>query len=158
VEKIDRERIRNYFASRPGDSPNHVRRQKPPAGVSRGRTADLEEIFNQLNEQFFDGQISVEAVHWSSRRAYRRLGGYRSDQKRIVISRLLDHPRVPRYFLEFVLYHEMLHVLLPGATGNGRTRHHHSRFRAMEQAFPHYERAKQFERSTNWRKLAREQE
>jgi len=106
---------------------------------------DLGEIFEKINRKYFNGDIQVHGVGWSRRATRRKLAWLRTDALVIMVSRLLDHPDVPRYFLEFVLYHEMLHILLPGRRQGSRMIYHHGDFRAAERAFPLYEKAKRFE-------------
>jgi hypothetical protein len=59
----------------------------------------------------------------------------------------LDRRWVPRYFLEYVMFHEMLHHLMPHTRGAGRRALHPPEFREREKEFRHYERAMAWERS-----------
>jgi hypothetical protein len=64
----------------------------------------------------------------------------------IRIHPLLDQPFVPRWFLEYVLYHEMLHSVVPEETdAAGRRRVHTEEFYRREKAFPRYRRARRWE-------------
>ena len=59
---------------------------------------------------------------------------------------LLDQPFVPRWFLEYVLYHEMLHSVVRDETdAAGRRRIHTEEFYRREKAFPSYRRARKWE-------------
>ena len=114
-----------------------TKRLLPP----RGRHYDLEEIFHRLNRRLFHGELAMPRLGWSRQRARTLLGHYDSGHSTIIVSRVLDSPEVPRYLVEFVVYHEMLHIRFP-IERNGHRRILHSReFRAAEKKFPDYDRA-----------------
>ena len=107
----------------------------------RGCYHDLEEIFHALNRRLFHGQLSPLRLGWSRQNSRRLLGHYDSGHGTIVISRKLDSPSVPRYLVEYVVYHEMLHIRFP-IERRGQRRVVHSReFREAEKKFPQYELA-----------------
>jgi len=108
----------------------------------RGRHFDLEETFDRLNRRFFAGALARPRLGWSMRRARSILGHYDSAHGAIIISRWFDSPQVPRYLVEYLVYHEMLHIQFP-VERDGHRRIVHSRaFREAERKFPHYERAR----------------
>ena len=107
----------------------------------RGHHYNLEEIFHELNRRFFLGQIPPSRLGWSHQYSRRILGHYDSGHGTIIISRKLDSPSVPRYLVEYVVYHEMLHIRIP-VERRGQRRVVHSReFREAEKKFPQYELA-----------------
>jgi hypothetical protein len=107
----------------------------------RGRHHDLEEIFHGLNNRFFHGEISTPRLGWSHQNAHRVLGHYDSGHRTIIVSRKLDSPSTPRYVVEYVVFHEMLHIRIP-VERRGQRRVIHSReFREAEKKFPQYELA-----------------
>ena len=121
-----------------------VRRQRgrkrllPP----RGRRYDLEEIFRKLNARYFGGQIAPARLGWSPHRSRSILGHYDSAHRSITVSRWFDSPDVPRFLVEYLVFHEMLHIRLP-VERNGHRRVIHSRaFREAERLFPQYEKAR----------------
>ena len=116
----------------------------PPAAEPRGRYFDLAEIFARVNAAHFHGQLQVRAIGWTRGAARRRLAFCRPESGEIRVSRLLDRPDVPAWFLEYLVYHEALHLLLPPPARRSRSQWHHRQFRSMEQAFPHYEAAQRF--------------
>lgn len=113
-----------------------------------GRCYDLQSLFIRLNKLYFDSSLELE-VRWSQRevpRATRKviLGRYMPEDKLIVLSRRLDNPRVPLYFVEHVLFHEMLHAVFP----RDDHRMHTESFRKFERMHPDYERALEWEKSS----------
>lgn len=113
-----------------------------------GRVYDLSSLFVRLNKLYFDESLQL-TVRWSQRdvpRATRKviLGRYVPDEKLIVMSRRLDNPRVPLYFVEHVLFHEMLHAVFP----RDDHRMHTESFKKFERMHPDYERALEWERTS----------
>jgi predicted metal-dependent hydrolase len=107
----------------------------------RGRHYNLEEIFHGLNQRLFQSQIPAARLGWSRRNSRRILGHYDSGHRTIIISRRLDSPSVPLHLVEYVVYHEMLHIWFP-VERRGQRRVVHSReFREAEKKFPEYELA-----------------
>ncbi len=108
---------------------------------ARGSHHDLEKIFHDLNRRLFDGQIPPARLGWSRNHSHRILGHYDSGHGTIMISRELDSASVPCYLVEYVVYHEMLHIRFP-VERRGQRRVIHSReFREAEKKFPQYELA-----------------
>jgi hypothetical protein len=117
---------------------------------AKGMAYDLDEIFDRINQMYFQGGIAKPVLSWSARRTYHRLGHYSSDHNTIVISRSLDDSNVPLYVVESVMHHEMLHIYHPTKHINGRRYSHTPAFRRDERKFRY------FEESENWiRKNAR---
>ena len=129
----------------------YSRRHLPAAApVRRRRRIVLRPVGH--TRRYFGGELDVH-VTWGrapSRRRKRRrnpsvrLGTY-TDRDRVVrIHRCLDRGFVPRYVVESVVYHEMLHAAVPPVTRNGRRRIHTPEFRRRERLFPDYERAERW--------------
>jgi hypothetical protein len=126
----------------------------PPAPLQpHGRVYDLDEIQRALSTRYFDGQVKLD-ITWGRRsgsqrrrRARRtiRMGTYLIDEKLIRIHPALDQSFVPRYFVEWVVYHEMLHHVVPMPVVDGRKIYHSAEFRARERIFHDYERARAWE-------------
>lgn len=123
--------------------------------TSKGSVYDLDEIFGGLNEQYFQGQIQKPVLTWSANKTYRILGHHDATHEHIAISRSLDSAAVPRYVVESVVYHEMLHIHHPTKHVNGRRYNHTAAFKRDERRFEHFDKAEQWiER--NVRKLKKE--
>jgi hypothetical protein len=120
-----------------------------------GDVLDLREIAADLNQRYFEGRLKVriswgkaagENAHPASncrrtRTASLQLGSYSYEDRLIRIHRVLDRPSVPRYVVESVVYHELLHADLPPVTRRGRRYFHTPEFRRRERHFRHFERA-----------------
>jgi hypothetical protein len=126
-----------------------VRRTLPPILRTRGRWYDLGEIFADLDRQHFGGvraRITWGMVRRGRRRRSLKLGSYSVEDRLIRIHPVLDQPFVPRFFVEWIVFHEMLHDVVGVAEENGRRSYHPPEFRERERAFEHYERARAWER------------
>jgi hypothetical protein len=109
---------------------------------AQGATYNLEEIFQDVNRQFFHGLMAQPQLSWSRGASKTVLGHFDPAHNAIVLSRVLDGPGVPRLAVEYVMYHEMLHLKHPIETRGTRRRIHTSAFRQEEKAFPHLKEAK----------------
>ncbi|HVG22393.1 MAG TPA: M48 family peptidase [Blastocatellia bacterium] len=107
----------------------------------RGKVYDLDEMFSRLNARYFDDRLERPLLSWSQTRARRVLGHHDHVHGAIIISRVLDSPRIPRFVIEYVLYHEMLHVKHPPRVASARTIYHSQQFRLDERRFEQFEEA-----------------
>jgi predicted metal-dependent hydrolase len=82
------------------------------------------------------------ALGWSHVRSRTRLGHYDPSHHVIMISRIFDDLRVPRLALEYVMFHEMLHLYYPTQHKGMRRCVHTPEFKAHEKRFPQFEEAK----------------
>jgi hypothetical protein len=101
-----------------------------------GRFYNLEEVFDALNTRFFGGMLGRPQLTWSERFAKRALGHYDAAHNTIVVSRVFDRPSSPRYAIEYLLYHEMLHLKHPVKVKGTRRCVHSREFKAEENLFP----------------------
>lgn len=106
-----------------------------------GRVHNLDKLFNRLNRHYFDSALSKPTLSWSPRRSKRILGHHDYSHDTIVISRSLDSANVPEFVVEYVLYHEMLHMKHHPRLVNGRRIYHTPAFRADEKHFARYDQA-----------------
>lgn len=123
-----------------------VRGRKRITG-SHGRHYDLEAVFADLNRRFFHGLLAQPRLTWSQGRARNSLGHYDPAHNTIVVSRIFDSPSVPRYAVEYLLFHEMLHLRHPVRLRGSRRCVHPPAFQAEEKRFPRLAQAKRFLRS-----------
>ncbi len=134
--KSDEIRIRSAASKR-------ARGRKILSG-SVGEIYDLDEIFENLNTRYFGGSINKPALTWSARRTFRILGHHDSTHDTIVISRSLDCAQTPLFAVEYVMFHEMLHIHHPTVHHNGRRYNHTPAFRRDEEKFEHFHAAERW--------------
>lgn len=106
-----------------------------------GRVHNLDKLFNRLNRQYFESGLVKPTLSWSPRRSKRILGHHDYSHDTIIISRSLDSANVPEFVVEFVLYHEMLHMKHQPRVVNGRRIYHTPAFRHDEKQFWRYDQA-----------------
>ena len=111
-------------------------------GTAQGKHYDLDEVFESLNQRFFYGLMGRPLLTWSEVTARRLLGHYDSAHNTIMVSRVFDRRETPRYAVEYLMYHEMLHLKHPVKQKNGRRCVHSRAFQEEERLFPELEQAK----------------
>jgi hypothetical protein len=109
-----------------------------------GSAHDLEPLFSSLNGQYFEGRLHRPRLGWSARPWRSQFGCYDPSLDQIVMNRRLDRAEVPSYAVEFILYHEMLHVKHPLRAAACGLQAHSPEFRAEEKRFAQYARARNF--------------
>jgi predicted metal-dependent hydrolase len=101
-------------------------------------------MFDRLNRLYFEGALRRPRIGWS-RRAWRsQLGSFDPALGQIVLSSQLDDPRVPAFVVEFILFHEMLHVKHPVRRASCGLQAHSAQFRREERRYPHFDEARRF--------------
>jgi len=111
-----------------------------PAGAAH----NLDPMFDALNVQYFEGHLPRPRLGWSARPWRSQFGCYDPSLDQIVMNRRLDRAEVPSYAVEFILYHEMLHVKHPLRAAACGLQAHSPEFRAEEKRFAHYIHARKF--------------
>jgi len=147
IEAAHSSRYRRYIGSR--DMMEKAQRVRQMRGrkrleSARGRYYDLDEVFETLNTRFFYGLLGRPQLSWSGERARHLLGHYDPAHNAIIISKVFDQPHVPRYAMEYIMYHEMLHLKHPVRVRGSRRCVHGKEFRDDENAFPQIEQARLF--------------
>ncbi|HEY6765431.1 MAG TPA: M48 family peptidase [Candidatus Sulfotelmatobacter sp.] len=140
-------RYRRYIGSHEVVQKAHLVRQirgRKLLRSPRGYFYDLDAIFEDLNARYFYGLLARPRMSWSQTKTRRILGHYDPAHNAIIISRIFDHPAVPRYALEYVVYHEMLHLKHPVRLRGSRRCVHSADFQAEEKLFPHLAEANAF--------------
>jgi hypothetical protein len=110
----------------------------------QGHFYNLEEVFDALNTRFFGGLLGRPELTWSEGLAKRLLGHYDAALNTIVVSRVFDRPSSPRYAIEYLLYHEMLHLKHPVKMRGVRRCVHSREFKADEALFPQLKEAQAY--------------
>jgi predicted metal-dependent hydrolase len=140
-------RYRKYVASHEIVRKAHLVRQirgRKRLLPARGHIYDLDAIFEELNTHFFHGLMARPRMSWSQANTRRILGHYDPAHNAIIISRIFDHPAVPRFVLEYIVYHEMLHLKHPVRLRGSRRCVHSAEFQAEEKLFPRAAEAEAF--------------
>jgi len=123
--------------------------------VTQGSTHDLYVIFHAVNDKYFGGGVDA-LITWGrsgrpqSVRVPRRsikLGSYSATERLIRVHPALDRSWVPRYFVSYIVYHEMLHHVIPSSQGSGRRMLHPPVFLARERLFRDFDRSLTWERA-----------
>lgn len=109
----------------------------------QGELHNLEEIFERLNALFFDGLLGRPLLGWSRGASRSQLGHFDPSHNAIVISRIFDRPRTPALALEYVMFHEMLHLRFPVDHTRARRCVHTMEFKEAEKKFPGWKEAKE---------------
>lgn len=120
---------------------NKKTRGKKIITSAKGEIYDLNAIFEFLNLMYFKNSIPKPILSWSTRKTYRILGHHDSTHETIIISKSLDDKKVPKYIVEFVVFHEMLHIFHPTQNRNGRRYNHTPEFRRNEKKFAFFDEA-----------------
>ena len=110
----------------------------------QGKHYDLGVLFDQLNQEYFQNSLERPHIGWSTRGWRRQFGCYDPGPNQILLNRRMDGPGVPQFVVEYVLYHEMLHVKHPTRRSGCSLISHSPQFRAEEKRFAHFHPARKF--------------
>jgi predicted metal-dependent hydrolase len=147
IDRGQAARYRKYLASHEIVRKTHLVRQmrgRKQLHSARGHFYDLDAVFEKLNTRFFYGLLARPRMSWSRTRTRRILGHYDPAHNAIVISRVFDHFAVPGYAVEYIVYHEMLHLKHPVRLRGSRRCVHSPEFQAEEKLFPQLAEANAF--------------
>jgi len=142
----------DFIDANSGHVRGRARRAPTQVIFTAGEQHDLRQIFDELNAQYFDNRIEA-AITWGARlgRARRRnsikMGSYAVEDRLIRIHRALDRAFVPRFFVAWIVFHEMLHQVHDIRVINGRREFHSKEFMADESQFDQFAQAKRWERA-----------
>jgi len=150
----------SFIRKRGGPTPamNRFLRSVSPApaprrrarAVTKGAHHDLKAAFERVNAEYFGGSVEA-SITWSRRqqgRVRRRtLGSFCARSSTVRINPVLDKPEVPELFLDFIVYHEMLHSVVEIKEKGGKTVVHSREFRVRERMFRGYEEASRWEKA-----------
>ena len=146
IEARHATRYRRYLGRRDVSGKAHLLRQQRGRKIlqsPRGSHYNLEAIFEDLNHRFFYGLLARPLMTWSRHASRQSLGHYDPAHNTIVISRVFDRADMPRYAVEYLVYHEMLHLKHPVRLNGSRRCVHPKAFQDEERLFPELEKAKE---------------
>ena len=127
-----------------------IRASRPVTGPlhTRGRVHDLAAVLSAVNAEYFGGAHGEVLVTWGRRtrplgekRETIKLGSYSAEERLIRVHPVLDRKWVPRYFVSYIVYHELLHHIIPAGTSGRRHTVHPPELLRREREFRHFERA-----------------
>lgn len=143
--------IREQEAQRQLELPFSSRKRPPVSLRPHGHVFNLRDIRDAVNREYFDDKLTC-GITWGRRlrsraRRHFTFGTYSHALNVVRIHPRLDAADVPRFFVEFIVYHEMLHAAR-GQEGerNGRRVIHSKEFRADERKFARYQEAIEWEK------------
>jgi hypothetical protein len=146
VARVYTHRYRLYLNRRDMRRQAHLVRQirgRKFVSGPQGERHNLEDLFERLNAQFFNGLLGRPQLGWSRRPSRGLLGHFDPSHNAIIISRIFDRPEAPVAALEYVMFHEMLHLRHPVDHSGMRRRVHTREFREAEKQFPGLKEAKE---------------
>jgi predicted metal-dependent hydrolase len=138
-----RRHVSSEAVARQSERVRQTRGRKTIIGA-QGDFYDLDEVFETLNRRFFHGLMGRPILTWSAHNARRLLGHYDAAHNTIMVSRVFDRSNTPRCAIEYLLYHEMLHLKHPVRMRGTRRCVHSREFQAEERLFPELEAAKRY--------------
>lgn len=147
IDQAHAARYRRFTGSQTVAAKMHLIRQirgRKRVEGPKGEHYQLEEIFDDLNHRYFYGLMARPQITWSTNRSRQNLGHYDPAHNTIVVSRIFDQPRVPRHAIEYLVYHEMLHLRHPVKLRGSRRCVHSKAFQEEEKLFAQLEQAKAF--------------
>jgi hypothetical protein len=130
-----------------------MEKRKRSLPIITGTHYNLHDSFHRVNVTYFHNGMEKPVLTWSTRKAKRTLGKYDPQRDAVIISRTLDSPAIPEEFLDFIMYHELLHKK-HGILNTGSRRRVHTRaFKKDERKFENYEKMKAFLRTVSDMKI-----
>lgn len=118
-----------------------ARGRRPRPAIAKGRWQNLDRNFDRVNAEYFAGNLDRPRLAWSATRSRRILGRYDATHHTVFISLFFDSPLIPDFVLDYILYHELLHIRHPSRARDCRFINHTPEFRADERKFKSYKNA-----------------
>ncbi len=92
----------------------------------------LKESFDRMNTQYFEGSLEISNLAFAGT-SDRKLGSYNYKTDTIKISNVFKE--LPQRYLDYVMYHEMLHKKHKFKDKNGRSFYHTCQFKKDEKKY-----------------------
>jgi predicted metal-dependent hydrolase len=147
IARTHADRYRRHVSSEAvAKQAEHIRQTRGRKTIlsAQGHFYNLDEVFESLNTRFFHGLLGRPTLTWSAHHARRMLGHYDAAHNTIMVSRVFDRADTPRCAVEYLLYHEMLHLKHPVRVKAGRRCVHSKAFQEEERLFPELDAAKAY--------------
>lgn len=112
------------------------------SGNGEGKSYDLNGILEKVLADYPDifSGVRRPSILWSRHVSQSRLAFFDTAFNQIVVSKKFDSGRQPQFFLEYLVFHELLHAKHDVKYGR-RRRVHHREFRLDERKFAKYPEA-----------------
>jgi hypothetical protein len=117
---------------------------KIPLLPPKGKSKNLDTIFDKVKKELFPQGIFIKEYGWSAKPMRTYYANYRREIDRITINLAFDDPLVPDQILEYLLYHEALHTVYPPRFISSRLSKHTPEFRRTEREFPNFAEIKKW--------------
>lgn len=150
-----RQTLRDFVAEHRG-----AIRQRPARGSLRvsGEHFQLDEVLTKARALLEGHALGDIQITWGRRGSGSksiRLGSFDFERRLVRVHPALDRAWVPSYFVEFIVYHELVHAVCPPKVVASRRKVHTREFRALERRFPRYREAVAWEQKNLSRLLSR---
>ncbi len=152
--KINRSVIRKYIAENSEKIDRVSAQKKSTPIIFQGICYNLQGMLDKINKFYFDGVLSNLRITWAPQKTHTRkrvhslnFGSFSYSEQLIRVHPVLDNYFVPKYFIEYIIYHEMLHAIIkPSVSPTGYMCYHHDEFKKREMEFKHYHKAEKWQK------------
>ena len=110
----------------------------------QGQYFNLEQVYQRVSEKYFNGTLGKPNLTWNRQLTRRKLGHYSADTDTVMISIALDNPDTPRFLIDYVMYHELLHKKIGFVQRANKRYAHTAEFHAQEKKFAQYKAVKEY--------------
>ncbi len=110
----------------------------------QGQYFNLEQVYHRVSEKYFNGSLEKPNLTWNKQLTRRKLGHYSADTDTVMISIALDKPDTPRFLIDYVMYHELLHKKIGFVQRSNKRYAHTTEFHAQEKKFVQYQAVKEY--------------
>jgi hypothetical protein len=132
-----------------GQAGKRARKIVPGSFPTGGMVFDLQEVFDFVNSTYFSGTVA-SYIRWNKNRGRSYQTSFIDTQGNkhnlISIAQMYNRPDVPRFAIESIVYHEMLHIAIPPYKRNFKNVIHGREFKRAEQSFPYFKQWRKWEK------------
>lgn len=120
--------------------------------TTKGSVYDLQKMYKKINQEYFQNKMDLRITWYGTKDCKNRsrltFGLYFQPLRLIKINKIMDSEEFPEFFVEYVIFHEMLHHLCPAYYDLlGKHKVHTREFKEKEKNF------KYFKEATDWLKV-----
>jgi|WetSurMetagenome_2_1015567.scaffolds.fasta_scaffold295026_1 hypothetical protein len=148
-QKKSLEHVVLEFIISSGQVRKRARKVVPGSFPSEGIVYDLQEVFDLINATYFGGAVASH-IRWNKNRGRSYQTSFTdthgNKHNLISIAQMYNRPGVPRFAIESIVYHEMLHIAIPPYKRNFKNVIHGREFKRAEQSFPYFKQWRKWEK------------